>query len=141
MAAHHDPAWNGSQRVSAGGWLIPERREDMIDCPRCGLPISPGVCAPEPHVFHDRPEQCVRDLKKLVASLTTVAKNARGMLVGLDEKERIDPHDGMWLHYRVQLIAAMNRLPKEMGMAVDEWPNRSPLLSPLRSGDAGKEGR
>ena len=34
----------------------------MIQCPRCALLISPGVCGPEPHVFHDRPIDCVMAL-------------------------------------------------------------------------------
>ena len=41
----------------------------MIPCGRCNLPVSPGVCAPEPHVFHDRPEQCVAALKTRVVTL------------------------------------------------------------------------
>jgi hypothetical protein len=39
----------------------------VIECPRCGLPISPGVCAPKPHVFHNRPEQCVEALRASLA--------------------------------------------------------------------------
>ena len=42
---------------------------DPYKCGRCGLPVSPGVCAPQPHVFHDRPEQCVPDLVAEVARL------------------------------------------------------------------------
>jgi hypothetical protein len=36
----------------------------MATCSRCGLPVSPGVCAPPPRVFHDRPEQCIEALRK-----------------------------------------------------------------------------
>ena len=49
---------------------------DPYKCGRCGLPVSPGVCAPQPHVFHDRPEHCVADLvlhvTKLRAALTVI---------------------------------------------------------------------
>ena len=45
---------------------------DPYKCGRCGLPVSPGVCAPQPHVFHDRPEQCVPDLVAEVARLRTM---------------------------------------------------------------------
>ena len=40
------------------------------------MPVSPGVCAPQPHVFHDRPEHCLTDLvphvTKLRAALTII---------------------------------------------------------------------
>jgi len=49
---------------------------DPYKCGRCGLPVSPGVCAPQPHVFHDRPEHCLADLvphvTKLRAALTVI---------------------------------------------------------------------
>ena len=35
----------------------------MRVCNRCGLPVSPGICAPTPHVFHDRAEDCVAALR------------------------------------------------------------------------------
>jgi hypothetical protein len=43
----------------------------MTRCGRCGLRVSPGICAEPPLVFHDRPEDCVEALK---AELTRVRK-------------------------------------------------------------------
>ena len=54
---------------------------DPYKCGRCGLPVSPGVCAPQSHVFHDRPEQCVPDLVAEVARLR-------------DALDRYGEHDG-----------------------------------------------
>ena len=36
----------------------------MSTCGRCGLPVSSGICAPEPRVFHDKPEDCIPDLRR-----------------------------------------------------------------------------
>ena len=36
----------------------------MTKCGRCGLPVSPGICAPKPHVFHDKPEDCIPALRR-----------------------------------------------------------------------------
>jgi hypothetical protein len=40
-----------------------------MKCERCGQQVSPGICAPGPHVFHDRPEHCIEDLRREVLRL------------------------------------------------------------------------
>jgi hypothetical protein len=49
----------------------------MSTCGRCGLPVSPGICAPKPHVFHTRPEDCIRDLRAHTEKLEAVVSTAR----------------------------------------------------------------
>ena len=39
-----------------------ETQRDLRKCIRCHLPVSAGSCDTLPHVFHDRPEQCIAAL-------------------------------------------------------------------------------
>src|SRR5271165_6662859 len=47
------------------------REAALILCPRCGLLVSPGICAEQPHVFHTREKHCIDALK---AELSRVRK-------------------------------------------------------------------
>jgi hypothetical protein len=38
-------------------------------CTRCGLVVSPGICAPQPHLFHTDPQDCIDALKVALAAL------------------------------------------------------------------------
>ena len=38
-------------------------------CRRCGLPVSPGACAPPPFVFHDKPADCLLYAKPFIAAV------------------------------------------------------------------------
>jgi hypothetical protein len=57
---------------------------DLRKCRRCHLPVSAGACDDLPHVFHDRPEQCIAALiaalGDVYAILPTLAAAAEHLL-------------------------------------------------------------
>jgi hypothetical protein len=99
-----DGQCNASDRVIPEDWPLevcvaqaacPSKEVDpQYVCQRCGLRVSPGVCAPQPHIFHDRPEDCITHLRLELGELRRIDTGRRAernslaeRLVGL-ERER-----------------------------------------------------
>jgi hypothetical protein len=65
--------------------------EGQIICNRCGLLVSAGSCAPLPHVFHDRAEQCVIALRADIASARKLVAEMAVALAALGGWVSSDP--------------------------------------------------
>ncbi len=74
-----------------------------VPCLKCGLPVSPGACAGEPLVYHDKPEHC-RDALKAALD---VERAACRQLIG-EHRHALETQAANEMRDRIQLANERN---------------------------------
>ena len=66
------------------------------------MPVSPGICAPLPHVFHDKPEHCIAQLRADLAAQAKLLEECEETLSRVLMSDGLEAPDeegdeGLWM--------------------------------------------